>query len=696
MARKFAEHTFDGNADKSSYDSEVTMLGDLIFQNEATPSWAGPAPVEICRVGEAPLTSNNIYRSLYAITYNEEIDLIFLADGSSNAATRRIALVEFNKTTHKSNFRGIITLTFAAVTSYNIRSLYVSLHTYTTGTVEVSGTAVTGSGTAWRTARFAVGSRIGFGSTNADDITQWHEISAIANDTGITLKSNAGTVSAGTAFIIEELRIFCITTNSTTTNGGLMLVKGVSIDTFGSNNVGIPVAVSTDNVRAVYWLKDAATVTSLVAVWGAGVYNSNTSHDIYLINLDVNTTPRFYKFNGRAALTVSSGASTDAFLFKTGTNTIPNATAHDSCAVLATTGHGPGQGEASIYFTGQRHLHRVPLRRIQDGVTNCIINTMVVVPPGNAYINASAANPHGYPVYDNLNDKFIITDNAIGLRGFYTKYRADGGQYDSEIFSQVNQSDASTSWPGNTPNASTTVIAYPCYHNGYFYHFRTTVGLYIFPLAVQWDELATADNRLITAKIATTNAVKFIRAYVNADTMIGDDVLGTVPEAFRVYARSSGIDDNSGTWTLLNETGDLSNVAAANYIQFMFEFRMVGLLLVPARLFSVNVIYEDDSTDHRLQFSSKSTAAPIWRLAHSFGGTLPTLRVRIKDAETGNLLLEDTTSGENYGTFEKSTDDGETWGSWNATDKANEITYFRYVPNNFPGGIRSKYSLFIN
>lgn len=67
---------------------------------------------------------------------------------------------------------------------------------------------------------------------------------------------------------------------------------------------------------------------------------------------------------------------------------------------------------------------------------------------------------------------------------------------------------------------------------------------------------------------------------------------------------------------------------------------------------------------------------------------MPTLRIRLYNAETGGLLLDDTTTASADGTWEKSTNDGGAWGSYNTTDKGNETTYIRYTPTSLADDIK--------
>jgi hypothetical protein len=68
------------------------------------------------------------------------------------------------------------------------------------GTVAVSTTAVTGTDTFFNASM--VGMRIGFGSFYIGGITTWYTISGYTSPTSITLATSAGTVNAGSTYVI--------------------------------------------------------------------------------------------------------------------------------------------------------------------------------------------------------------------------------------------------------------------------------------------------------------------------------------------------------------------------------------------------------------------------------------------------------------------------------------------------------------
>jgi hypothetical protein len=159
-------------------------------------------------------------------------------------------------------WKGFIIATLTSSTAHTLRGFRALRYLHTSGTVEVSTTSVTGTNTKFVEDGIAVGARIGFGSTDPTQISTWYIISAIGSDTGITLSSSAGTIVAGTSYVIEELRFAITATNATVANGGLHLVKGVNYSDFTTNGANtISAATSTDNLKAVYWLSDAGTTT---------------------------------------------------------------------------------------------------------------------------------------------------------------------------------------------------------------------------------------------------------------------------------------------------------------------------------------------------------------------------------------------------------------------------------------------------
>jgi hypothetical protein len=702
MAKKAIELVFDGTTlttPYTTYDSTKINVGNLIQQFTAD-KFAGPFPITLARSMEQSTAIASQYP--HVIEWSSDIYWIFLADLSTAAATRRIVLYTYTKSSDIISWNGFITLTYPPNTVHIIRGMRAVRSLYTTGTASASGTSVTGAGgAAFQTARLAAGARIGFGSTDPTQITTWYTISSIGSQTAITLVENAGTIGSG-SYVIEELRIYTTTTNATTTNGGLFVAKGVNYGDFSTGGTTIAAATTTDNLKAVYWLADAATVTN-IAAGGCAISDTltDTSHDVYVVNVNAATTPSVFKYNARATLSgLSAGKSTSAFICKTGLSTVAGTVSQTNGSRVVTCNHGPGAGVASLYFATTTRIVRAKLTDIIDASTTWVSDCMVEIPTGGSS-TFTASSLISSVEYVPTIDRFVVFTGAA--RHYVTKYNANVEAMDHVMLStnyQLNQVSADV---GITPYPNTNAGFSGWVEKGIavFARTGTTAALnvvFVFPLGADWQYAsgltANDQQRLITPAFDVSDSTKFYRVYVNHAQYLGSVNLGIQPEPFRVYYRTSGIENDTGSWKLISDTGDLSELQGVSKIQFMLEFRIIGPFCIPAKIYSLTCVYEDASTDSHYQpsvlFSKTNIARFAWRFATAFGGTVPTLTIRIYDALTNNLLLIDTTTSQSKGLFEKSVNDGSSWSSYNTTDKGNELTYIRYTPTTFGTGIKAK------
>lgn len=597
-----------------TYDPDKLGLGPLMIQaNGATPAddWAGPLPIVIGRPMEASTAIPSVYpwAMQWSNSLTDRKDWIFFADNASAAATRRLVAYEYNRLTGALTWKGFITVTFPAATNKTIRSLRMSYDLHTAGTVAVSGTSVSGTGTSWQTDKACVGNRIGFGSADPTQIAIWYEISAIDSDGGITLTTVAGTIAAGTAYVIEDLRAVIANTDGTATNGGLVIVKGLRWENFQSGGTAIPAATTVDNIRASYWLKSAATVTETVA-GGLGLQEkTNLSSQMCWLSSGT-TTLQLFKFNIRAALTLSSGADTTSFQYSTAVSTTLTGTASTANnGRIANIGHGPGAGSDCYYFTTTTRIYRSkPVNSITAGDTMWLSggDTMTEVPPGGVSTVAASALLNSIE-YSAVIDRFIVAVNVTGppFRDYVTQYRTDGGQMDRQLGCdnrQINQAGADSSI---TPSLTRPSVSFSVWVEGGLAYFSsnstaaTNNIIYVVPLGADWEFAATTDNRIIAPRIEVAAANKFVQAFVQEAVVIGGATgknLGLSTEPYRLYYRTTGITDNSGAWTLLDSTAMLDGVAGTPYIQFMFEFRTIGFTCIPARIHNVGVVYDSDDS----------------------------------------------------------------------------------------------------
>jgi hypothetical protein len=652
----------------------------------------------------------------FVIKKSYQIDWVFLADNATAAATRRITLFQYDRYTSAFTWRGFVTMTYPAATNHTIVGMRAVYATYTTGTVAVSGATVTGTSTAWSTSRINIGSRIGFGSTDPTQISQWYYINAVGSDTSITIQVNvtaAGTggtaanitVSAGASYVIEDLKILTTTTNATATNGGLFMVMGLSYDDFTTTGTTIAAATTVDKVKACYWLADASTVTNDVASGCAlDDFDSWTQQYCYVIERQAATTPAVYKYNFRTALaSITSGKTTSAFVLATGIQTVTGNVSQTNNGRIGTLAHGPGSGVKCLYYATTTRIYRAAISSITSGSTTWNADNMVEVPTGGTSTYNASSVLSSVEISDQI-DRLIVIGTGAGTipannRAFITQYNTTSTPFDMPFLIDTRQIDQSTAsndiCPAPSPQGAVLSV---WSQGGLLYIARTgttslTNQLYAIPIGADWNFAGgTVKQRLITPAISTPNATKYKRIYVNHEQYSGGGALQLPTEGHRVYYRTAGISDDSGSWTLIDDSGDIGGASASSEIQFMFEFRVIGTFCIPGRIFNITCTYEDNTTDSHYQpsvaQSDKTNKIFAWRFSTAFGGTVPTLRIRLYNAVTGGLLLDDTTTSSASGTWEKSTNDGGAWGAYDTSDKANDTTYIRYTPTTLGDNIK--------
>lgn len=720
-------------------------------------------------------------------------DWVFLADNAAAAATRRMTCFFYDRTTSLFTWKGFITMTYpAGGAAHTIRGMRVVYDTYTTGTVGVSGATVTGSSTTWSTDRIAIGSRIGFGSTDPTQILTWYYINAVGSDTSITIQTNVTasgsggtaanlTIASSTAYVIEDLKVLTTTTATVIAAAGLALTNGLSIDDFVVGGTAIASATTVDKTKAVYNLVDlesiystgtasataSATILGSGTAWAAathlgckigfgsvtpsaittwytitavasgtsltintavtvsGAYvivggngiscglaiddrDSWTQQYAYVIELQAATTPQVFKYNFRANMSLLGGVATGktaacAVLF-TGIQTVTGTVTQTNNGRIGTLSHGPGSGVKCLYFVSGSRVHRAVLTNIVAASTTWISDSMTEIPTGGTTTYGATSLLTSVEIADQI-DRLILTSTGAGgttahHRAYITKYDASGSYvFDHTFMADTAQQDQSTADSSSTPHVSAQGAALSVWsQQGLVYLARTGTAtttniMYAVPLGADWQYAnGTVKQRLVTPSLDTTNASKLVRVYASQAGYLGTGGLTLPTEPIRIYYRTSGISDDSGSWTLVDQTGDLTAATPSSEIQFAIEFRLIGGLCIPNRVYNMCCTFEDNTTDSHYQpsvgQSSITSKIFAWRFSTAFGGTVPTLRIRLYNSETGGLLLDDTTTASASGTFEKSTNDGGVWGSYNTTDKANETTYIRYTPTSLADNIK--------
>jgi hypothetical protein len=707
------EQLFNGSLEQvpigGSYDATKINRGKHTGQfNLGTgdiDKFVGPAPLGVANFGETSLAITTAF--VYPIKITDDLFWVFGADSASAAATRRVQLWTWSPSTNTYTFVGAVTLTFPTATTHTVRGFRAILENYTTGTVAVSGTAVTGTSTVWNTG-LSVGSRIGFGSTDPNQITTWYQISAIGSDTSITLTASAGTVSAGTPYVIQDLMLVHANTNATATNGGLFVTKGLQYADFQNPATAIPAATTVDKIKATYWLRDAASITNDV-IGGCALDDLDSWTQQYAYCTEgAATSLNIYRYNIRAPLTLTAGAATltGTDMVITGAQTVTGNISQANNGRVATLQHGPGAGVSCLYLFTTTRILRVPIANITSGSTTFIADTMSEVTPGGPNTNLATAAFTSLDVAGSL-DKLVISGAASTGTLYVTDYYAGGQQIDrrggvlaSQLPSALRDTDSLIFVHNIAAN-----IPFVWVEDGWlFWVYSQTATFNIsamtaYPLAADWEYQADVPNRVICPKISLGGTpAKLYRVLVNCVENIGDATMGLNPDAFRVQYRTSGIDDNSGAWSDVPQTGDLSGVLPAANIQFGFQFRTAGVIMLPARVLSLALIYESDNalpSQYRWNFAdfNEANGTFAWVQSALFGSSLTTHTIDIYRADTNALVLTQASTATTNGTFEFW--NGSAWVNGLGSDVLN--TRRRFVPSgSLPSGVDLYAKILVN
>ena len=683
----------------AAYDASKINRGRHTGQFNLGPGqvdkFVGPAPLGVANFGESSLAIVSSF--VHPVKITDDLFWVFGADGAGGAGTRRVQLWTWVPSTNTYTFVGAITLTFPTATVHTVRGFRAILETYSTGTVSVAGTAVTGAGTMFTTQ--CVGSRIGFGSTDPAQITQWFPISAIGSDTGITLGAAAGTIAAGTPFVIQDLMIVQATTNQTVTNGGLFVTKGLRFEDFQNPALSIPAATTVDKIKATYWLRDAATITNDV-IGGCALQDRTSWTEQYVFCTEgAASSLQLYRYNIRAPLTPVTGAFTltGTDIVITGAQTVTGTISQANNGRVGTLQHGPGAGVPCIYLFTSTRILRVPLANVVAGSTTFVADSMAEVVPGGTNTQAAGATFVGMDIAGSLDKLVILGPGSSGII-YVTDYYTGGQQIDRRagavthhLPSALRDTDLPIYVHGVGAN-----VPFVWVEDGwlfFIYSQSTTANvnaLTAYPLAADADFQADAPNRVILPQISLgAAAARFYRVLVNAAQNIGDWTMGVAPDAYRVQVRTSGIADNSGAWVDVPADGDLSGVSSAASIQFGLLFRTAGVIMLPARILSLAVLYETADAlpsqyDWNFGDSSETNGTYGWVQRSLFGGALRVHTINIYRADTNALVLTQASTGTTNGNFQVW--NGSAWVAGLGSDVIG--TKRRFVPTgSLPSGV---------
>jgi hypothetical protein len=559
----------------------------------------------------------------------------------------------------------------------------------------------------------------------------------------ITINSSAGTLPAGTPYVIEDLKIFL--QRATT---GTNMIQGISVDDFtlSPNNIAAPIYNFMGLAKGRYNILDGAYFTS--NGFAAGNVNSTNAKDLRILEKENDNTHYLYVMerNGR----ISRFNIKDNYITQLGTNTtgILRYSTQNQLLVTGTglispvqggggvngftTGKftigtmqsGSAAGEKSIYLDNSG-IVQVPVNSLQNEVQP-IYNYRPEVPPGSTNTYAAAGNV-GRVYFVPQIDKLVVLNTSTTAKSYITGFNLNlqqptlsGTLYGRDTFNTLalnNSFDLAflvngQQLQGNTANAFSPrypdtlgIGFFGAVENGVLHLCRpiNTIqnNLYAIPLECEAEYVNFSNNTFITPKFNLPNVISISGVYINSQKEYGTFPFNIPPEPIIVDYRTEGIDDNSGTWKRFTDISELNDDIICDgilnniSIQFRFSYKVAGNTCLTNKIYGFSLIYEDDRTDSNYSPSvSKSNLTNrifAWRQEKSWFGNIPDLKIRLYNATNNNIVYYDTVSTSASGTWQYSVD-GTTWLAWDST--ADNIgNYIRYVADFIPNGIKLRVGL---
>ena len=570
----------------TGYDSSYVNLGTNMLRytgSSIEDNYIGPLNEKFLH--NAIVFSNNMYEYVFdAFRLTRDIDVIFQ---KNNSNTHNIMFNFYDRRSHTYEQGGIVWFDFMATGNMYIGDCNILFEKSYQGYVSVSGNTVTGYGTLFDSLRFSAGSRIGFGSTNYENITEWYEVASINSDTSITLVE---TVSKSypnfCPYIIDEIQ--CIMSvywnQSPYDRGGLFIAKGLSLANI-KFNTKVLMATNLDRQRALYRLTTPGTNQITYQPPGHGLRPkfSNTEQLIYILS-EYSNNYKIHVFNIRAPLTVVSGASTSAYRFATKTYDIPN-----------------GAGSMRYFCLPMGLSRNKPCLLANYGSSVFVIDIDDVKQDADLYWKEHCyARYLGGGYYDSGNNiqnniRYVPNLEMLLFSSRYSsliKFDTNAPQYEIQFGSYTGEYTDYRNIEKKTVSYYQPGINYYPLDGLWYYGAQYKLG--IIPGESDFLFAEKTKSRIITQSINTSHISKFKKVLVSHPEYLGDINLGISPEFFKLYYRTDGINDDSGSWTYIDDTFDISAVKPKDQIQFMFEFRILGVYCTPTRIYGLSITYDVD------------------------------------------------------------------------------------------------------
>ena len=569
----------------TGYDPSYVNLGYLMYRYSGANKYDNyVSPLRLEHIFHGANYYNNTFNYLFkVIRYTKNLDYLFTTNTSS---TQNIQYMIYNRKENKFYQGGVVYIFFRGTTNMYISDADINLESSSDGYVTVSGNTVTGTNTKFNSSGFSVGSRIGFGSTNPEAITEWYEVASIISDTSLTLTETLSkSYPPNSPYIIEE--VIMLSANYWNTSpynlGGVYITKGMNF-TFMKHNNTVPFATTVDRIRATYRIINPGT-NIIIYGWSlAALPKSSNNEHIFYVLIEQGNTMRIACFNAKAPLTLTAGESTSAFKYMTKSYDCINTA--DGIRMFCLP-FGPGRNKYSIYFRsgGAAVLQRIDLNDLKQDADLFGQDHGYVRPIANAFRGFNHLNPSNARYIPNL-EQMLFSATLNTVVPYDTNY-----PYHYNEFGEVTYENSDYRMPSKDTVSHLRESSNFNISDGLWYYVANSYKLGVFPGEADWRFASRNNARIITHSIDTSHITKFNKLLVHHPEVLGSHDLGSMPEPFRVYFRTEGISDDSGDWCLLNDSFDMSFITPKDNIQFMFEFRVLGRASVPNRIYGLSISY---------------------------------------------------------------------------------------------------------
>lgn len=642
--------------ENTGYNANNVNLGPLISNytgKNKKDNFAGPNIIEYFYFGFGGIGNRSFLRYVY--TYTKNIDLLLFSN--LDQGNYNISLIQYNKRKKQFYSNGSVFITrptTATNFTYNNVRMMIDLHSDFYVNASKDTNIISGVNTNWLAENLSIGCRIGLGSNNPELVTDWYEITSFNSNTSVTVRETIPKDYYNVPYVIEEIRLlYGLSQNAAPFNqGGYFLAKGLNLDAFRFSLV-IPYATTIDKIRAIYKLNEIIPETFLSSM--GSIYlkdkESSTKQILYAMHSSAYTS-YLISMNVRAPLTsIIAGETTNTFLWKT----YPYNNA-DNFGNLwyAKANHGPGKNIPSLYFSAGSRLYRISENKLSPYMNILLEDYQETRPMGGWWFHISN-NMNSCFYYEKF-DEFVNWDGSILHRNKYTgnptQYGIKFGVTDRRYSNVISRFEVNDMVKFQNLEGQ---VFFPKNNIWYSAESGSRFTLKIFNFDADWMYANQTKSRLISPAFKTSSIEKFKKCIVEDFEMIGDDELGAIAEPYRVYYRTYGIYDDSGSWNLLDYSLDISFIKPQEFIQFMLEFKTMGTTCIPSRISSIGFTYEESDylpSQFEWNIDDSNNSLAIYGFEQKSLSPINKLTISLYNLDTDLKVFETTNEENNKGTFE--------------------------------------------